>query len=363
MTRGDLLAALRGRTLAACIESGRDNMTALRLLAALLVLLGHSYVLSATATVASDPLHRLLGNTYSHFIGVMMFFAISGLLITLAWQRRPQIGYFLRSRALRILPALLVCVSACALILGAAATTLPLHDYFAAPATWAYIAGNASLIDLRWTLPGVFAANPSTDFVNGSLWTLPIEAGLYLVVAAIGLAGLLTRQRWLATLVIAILATIWLAKPLTAERPLATDAILVSFFVFGALCCIHRAVLPISTAALIALAAVAWSVRDSLLYAPLLGLWIAYATLWLAYVPRIPQIRFGDLSYGTYLWGFPVQQALIHWFEARSAWEIFFYATPVALLLAAASWHLIEQPALRLKNPRARQAASPRTAG
>lgn len=360
MTRGDLVAALRGRTLAACIDSGRDNMTALRLLAALLVLLGHSYVLSATAD--SDPLHRLFGSTYSHFIGVMMFFAISGLLITLAWQRRPRIGYFLRSRALRILPALLVCVSACALLLGAAATTLPLREYFGTAGTWAYIAGNVSLVDLRWTLPGVFGANPATDFVNGSLWTLPIEAALYLVVAAIGLAGLLTRQRWLATLVIAVLATIWLARPLTAARPLATDAILVAFFVFGALCCIHRAVLPVSTAVLLVLAAAAWSVRGSLLYAPLLGLCIAYATLWLAYVPRIPRIRFGDLSYGTYLWGFPVQQALIHWFGISGAWAIFLCAAPVALLLAAASWRLVEQPALRLKNPRARAPASRRIA-
>jgi peptidoglycan/LPS O-acetylase OafA/YrhL len=343
---------MSGRTLAACIDSGRDNMTAVRLLAAILVVFGHSYVLAGPGMTADDPLYRLLGHTYSHLVGVMMFFTISGLLIALAWQRRPHLPYFLRARVLRILPALIVCVIACSLVLGALTTTWPVNDYFRSSMTWKYIVGNASVFDLHWQLPGVFASNPTSDHVNGSLWTLPVEAGLYLVVAAFGLLGLLTHRIWLANLVVFVTAAACLYRPLTAPEATALEPILVVFFVFGALCCINRQRLPLSTWLLLGLGVAAWITRNSAAYPVLLALAIAYATLWLAYVPRLPTLRFGDLSYGTYLWGFPIQQTLIQLFDLRNPWLVFALALPLTLLLAALSWRFVEQPALRWKTPR-----------
>lgn len=357
MTASTLFARLRGRPLAAWIESGRDNMTLTRLLAAVAVLFGHSYALAGLGMAEHDPVRRLLGQTYSHFIGVMMFFTISGLLITLAWQRRPQLVYFLRSRALRILPALLACVTVCAVLLGAVFTSLPIADYFSAPATWRYITGNASLIDLQWHLPGVFAANPTTDYVNGSLWTLPVEAGLYLAVAVVGAAGLLTRRTWLATAAVVLLAGGWLYRPLTSPEPVGIETALIAFFAFGALCCINRRWLPLSGALLLAIIAAAWIAYGTPLYQPLLALAIAYGTLWLVYVPRLPQWRLGDLSYGTYLWGFPVQQMLIATTDLREPLLIFAACLLPTLALAGLSWHAIERTALRLKQP-ARNAAA-----
>ncbi len=337
------------RTLETCMRSGRDNMTALRLLAATLVVLGHSYVLAGPGRIFDDPVYRLLGHSFSHLAGVMMFFTLSGLLITLAWQRRPDIRYFLRSRAMRILPALIACVSVSALLLGPLLTSEPLQRYLGSAQPWVYIGGNASLLHLQWLLPGVFETNPGSDHVNGSLWTLPVEAGLYLVVAALGLIGALHLRAWIANLAVLGIAIAFLHGPLSAPGNTALEPALVAFFTFGALCCINRRWLPISGWILLGIGVLAWLFRNSGAYPLLLALSIAYATLWLAYAPRLPEVRLGDLSYGTYLWGFPVQQTLIAGFDLRSPLLVFCLALPVTLLLAALSWRLIERPCLRWK--------------
>jgi len=346
-----LLARLRGRPLAAWMADGRDNMVLVRLVAALAVLFGHSYALAGLGMAEADPIRRLLGQTYSHFIGVMMFFTLSGLLITLAWQRRPSLPYFLRSRALRILPALFVCVAISALVLGTAMTSLPVTAYLGSAQPWRYVAGNASLLDLQWTLPGVFAANPTTDYVNGSLWTLPVESGLYLAVAALGVVGVLRRRAWIASAAIVLAAGLWLRVPLLSGEQVSIETALIVFFAFGAWCCVNRAWLPLSTPILLALIAAAWLAFGTPLYQPLLALGIAYGTLWLAYVPRLPQGRWGDLSYGTYLWGFPVQQTLIAVAGLRDPLAIFAACVLPTLMLAWLSWRLVEQPALRYKHP------------
>jgi peptidoglycan/LPS O-acetylase OafA/YrhL len=70
--------------------------------------------------------------------------------------------------------------------------------------------------------------------------------------------------------------------------------------------------------------------------------------------------RFGDLSYGIYIWGFPIQQAIWYWLHP-SPLEMFFLSTLLVYVVAYASWHLIEKRALRLKRPVLRQELEPVT--
>src|ERR1700752_4380210 len=79
---------LVGRSLADCVEGGHDNILVLRLLAALMVVFGHSYVLGGHDAYLDEPLHALLPRTYAHLVGVTIFFTISGFLITLSFLRR-----------------------------------------------------------------------------------------------------------------------------------------------------------------------------------------------------------------------------------------------------------------------------------
>lgn len=70
----------------------------------------------------------------------------------------------------------------------------------------------------------------------------------------------------------------------------------------------------------------------------------AYASPWLGC------LRFGDYSYGVYLWGFPMQQVIAHLAPRLTPAGNILLAWPLAMLLAVLSWHLVERPALRLKS-------------
>ena len=347
-----------GRTLAECVDGRRDNILLLRLIAALLVVFGHSYFLSASPP-PSDPLHQLFPSIHAHIAGVAMFFAISGFLITLSWERHPDLLRFLRARALRLWPALIVCVFAWAFVLGPMLSTLPFVAYFRAGDVYEYALGNASLFAQRQFLPGVFVDNPVAAHVNGSLWTIPVEATLYLAVAATGILRVF-RFPWLASLAIVAAFVGFVLWPMHA-RPGSglpwLGALLAGFFGAGSIACQLRRYVPISTALLIALAIIAALVRHTTFEAPALGATIGYFTLWFAYVPRLPPMpRDLDLSYGTYLWAFPVQQTIVH-IGVREPLAIFAITVPVVLVIAATSWKYVEKRALRLKDAPSRAIA------
>ena len=138
-------------------------------IAAAMVIYGHSTAI--TGGVGANDLFRAAGwGTYSGSIAVDIFFVTSGFMVTGSYIRDPRWLRFLLSRSLRILPACLVCVTLCALLLGAVHTTQPMLAYYTDPATWSYIGNNMSFTsDLQWNLPGVFADNPRRATINGSL--------------------------------------------------------------------------------------------------------------------------------------------------------------------------------------------------
>ncbi len=112
--------------------------------------------------------------------------------------------------------------------------------------------------------------------------------------------------------------------------------------------------------ALLAFAGLVLSIplRQFILLFPIFG---CYLALWLALNPRLPVIpaaRFGDLSYGLYIYGWPVEEAVMWLSGGRAAWwQVFLIALPAASVLAFLSWHLVERPMLRLK-PGSRRAAA-----
>src|ERR671933_330026 len=140
---------------------GRDNaFDALRLLGAVLVLVSHSFALAGVA----EP---KLGKSSLGVIGVEIFFAISGFLVTASWLSDPRPRAFLAKRALRILPALIVTVALTAFLLGPLLTTLSAGSYETASGTASYVVDNIVAVltggtvrDVAYALPGVFGGNP-----------------------------------------------------------------------------------------------------------------------------------------------------------------------------------------------------------
>lgn len=171
------------------MKNTENNFEFIRISAALAVLFSHHYALSKLWEPGLSSVISLGG------IAVMIFFSISGFLVTQSWLSDRNAFRFCLRRALRIWPALIVVVIIAALVLGPAVTTLTINDYLIHGATWDYF--QALIMRIHFVLPGVFNDNPGGASVNGSLWTIPYEVRCYIVMAIIGFLGLLRGTKWI----------------------------------------------------------------------------------------------------------------------------------------------------------------------
>ena len=335
--------------------SGHDNnFTLLRFIAALLVLVTHSFAL----TGSPEPLRESLGVTWGS-IAVDVFFVTSGFLVTGSLLYRKNLPEFLAARALRIFPALWVSLALTALVLGLFFTSLAPDAFFTDIQTWKFLVRNAILFKgIAWELPGTFADNPAKNAVNGSLWSLPEEIRMYLVLAGLWLSTSLfriDRIRWvsIACVVLAIVA-VGLGVTVYRNGAQSNLALLGAMFFSGAALRIlsNRIRISQSLVAVIVIALVlaAWMDRD--VFGVLYRLTLPYLVLFLALVPagKIRNFnKLGDYSYGLYIYAFPVQQGIAQLWHNINPYEMMLMSFPVTLIFAIASWHMIEQRALLFK--------------
>jgi len=334
------------------LDRGRaNNLNLLRFVAATLVVFSHSWPLAGAGI--HDPLAQLQRHFDFGGLAVTAFFAMSGFLIARSCDRSRSWRDFAWARALRVAPAYAVAVVYATFVLGPLLTTLPVHDYLAARDTWSYVGTTLTFFGLVDRLPGVFAANPYPFAVNGSLWTLAIEIFCYGALALAAACGAL-RRPWLAVaFAMALFALGETSRAFVEALPrdeAFTTPRLAGTFVAGALFYAWRGRIALSPVVAVALLAAIPLVAASR-YAPY-GLFgaIAYATLTLAYHPRLDVAmfrRFGDASYGLYVYAFPTQQAIAAATGPVAPLVLFALAFPVVVLLASASWAWIEKPALR----------------
>lgn len=354
-------ALLHPVTVEASLARHSDNFSLLRHLLALAVIVSHAFSVG-TGAAGDEPLHTATGFSLGEH-AVNGFFAISGFLVTMSFVRRGPLDYAL-ARALRIAPALVAAVLACAFLLGPALTTLTLADYFRDPQLWRFVEATLTTLKSTAPLPGVFTENPFR-FPLGTVWTLKYEVICYVVVLGLGIAGALRHRIVVLALVAGLLAAclgLDLLYP-EAGKGTQTSIRLPLIFLTGSLLYLYRERLWFSPAIAAGLALAAWLAAGTAFYQALLFLATAYGVLWLALgAPALrgrPRHERGDgkkrrpsadLSYGLYLYGWPVQQVLFAFFPAVSAVAMIGPAIAVSAVVAALSWYLVEQPALSLKD-------------
>ena len=296
------------------------NFDLMRLLAALLVVVSHTYPLSG------QPPLRLLGVEDLGALGVSIFFVISGYLVTGSYQRDPKA--YLIKRLLRIEPGLIASLVVTVVALSFF-TTASAEIYW--PKAVLYVVRNALLYPATYDLPGVFQTLPVPNAVNGVLWTLRLEFTFYLVL-------MLIRARLALVLALAGgCALVWLymtlAQPDWAQEKLSRIAFLGArnglLFFAGSALFLTRWRTPL------------WLGGLSVAAFPILGpLALPTAVLGLARPGKLP----ADLSYGVYIYAFPIQQLLAGYGRLDVVTAIL-----AVLPFAALSWFLVERPAMKLK--------------
>jgi len=325
-----------------------------RLALAILVVFSHSFALLAGSD-STEPLYLWTrGQLTWGGLAVDMFLILSGYLITASWIRSPTAGVFFRNRILRIYPGFAVAIALGVLVVAPLSSNGSIQTN---PAQWLW-----GTLNLRGYEPdGVFPDVPFRGSLNGSVWSISYEFWCYIGTAIFGISGWLTRRRVVLCLFVASIAIsiVFVQFELRLGGGVLGAmfgdpwlwARLLPYYVAGWLFYLSRDHLPLSwpyaavaVGSLVVGAACApWGV--SLTFPVALAYLLVFATrrreLWFP-----PVTRYGDLSYGVYLYAFPIQQLLVQYHVARSPLTLFATATPLTLMAAMFSWHLVEKRCL-----------------
>lgn len=346
-------------------EGKQNNFDFLRLTLAVLVIYSHSYPLG-TGSELNEPVRRLThGQLTGGAIAVDLFFVMSGFLIAASAERSSSVGSFLKKRFLRIYPAFIVCA------IIAAACVLPASGgSFAAQGSVARIAdfvwSTARLHEFHYI--GAFSSNPYPHAINGSTWSIPYEFWCYIGVALLLVAGALRRRSliliaFILSLAISVAFVVrgWIFGGMILGRIFGSPQLwarLLPLYLAGVVFYLYREKIALrawgaalALCALLAACFVPWGM--SLVF-PLAGTYLVFCVAFSSRFRMYSFGRFGDFSYGAYLYAYPVQQLLMRGFGHEVApWRLFLLATPITLVAAVLSWYGVERYFLGSRRPEA----------
>jgi len=335
-------------------ERKDNNFNVVRIYLSLSVLFFHAFELSQKRELF------FLNRLFNVDRAVDAFFIISGYLITKSYQRSTSNKEYFTRRIRRIYPACLVVVMSCA-VLGFMVSSLSPLQYFSSPQVYKYLLSNLLFLNfLQPDLPGVFDTN-FFHAVNGSLWTLKVEIGFYLLVPLIALLRkkmnpfLLYGMLYLLSITW-YLGMLWLYKTRHQEAFLFLSRQTpgeLSYFILGAVVTLIDDK-PWFRSALVWLGIPALLIPWFLPLDPITNSLILAITVFF-FALRLPAFNYPykkeDVSYGLYIYHFPVMQVLI-WMGVYASSPLLGVSLSllVTTILATASWLFIERPFIRTHN-------------
>lgn len=338
-----------------------NHFNLLRMTAATAVLVSHAYPLTL-GRGSPEPLSGILHGQTLGGVSVLVFFAISGFFIASSYTNHSNPLNFVRARALRILPALYVMLAATIALATMVKIDVTEATFWAAVPSYLFSQATLNLPAMFRLgssvseLPGVFVSNPFPITINGSLWTLPYEVICYLGVLVCGALGLL-RKRGAFTLVVLVCTAAYAARLVALEQGLRLPTIvnhLVSLgfpFVIGMAFFVWADRVVLSRWIAFALVAVAIAAWPTPIFPLAFVVALSYGVFLLGFtdMPSLARYnRFGDYSYGIYIYAFPIQQTLALSGVSDPTINIL-VAFPLTLACAFLSWHVVEKPFLRFK--------------
>jgi peptidoglycan/LPS O-acetylase OafA/YrhL len=310
-------------------------------------------------TVIFSHSYALLGDTEPGFYGnsfggwsVCVFFVIGGYLLAGSSNWSP---IFLWKRAVRTIPAIAAVTLLLIFLIGPLVTSLSLIEYFRSPETWAYL----SRIGIFWgvdKLPGVFIDNPFANAVNGSIWMMPHLMTMYFVLWIFGNLRMLNLDNrivliciylfmWIIYIINSIIPMLRFSGPYMLN--IVEEIVFWNwhlYFFGGVLIYFYRDHLNKLMAGSILVFIMLYITGYGRMGMPFL---IPCISVYLIHFNK--GINF-DISYGLFVFAFPIQQTIIHFWPVPSATALFFPSLLITTCVAAFSWRFIEQPCLKYKN-------------
>lgn len=341
----------------------------MRLIFASLVIVSHVPQL-VDGNPFREPIYALTGNVGFGGLSVNGFFLISGYLVVASFCSQPTVIAYLSRRIARIVPGFVFACLVCVLVVA------PLSG-----ASWEAIGGSwkgvmATTLGLHEPhIPGTFAGTHYSS-LNGSMWTIAHEFRAYLLVIVLGLLGL---YRW--RIAVPVLAAVLLFGyevengfidapriqhafyTLVPLGDLSNALRLTGIFLVGSSFYLYRDSIPLRPLyAVLAAAALVPLVFVAPLAEPAFAVLGGYIIFTIGFgITSGPLARINnanDISYGVYLYAWPVGKLLLWTWPAMPIWLCIMVNWLIACALGWASWHLIEKPAMTVFSRRRAAARS-----
>jgi peptidoglycan/LPS O-acetylase OafA/YrhL len=362
----------------------KNNFDFLRLVLSILVVYTHAYVIYYGPALIPkyEPLMLLTGNQCTFgTLAVDFFFIISGYLVLKSLLKSKTYFSFLKKRVLRIYPGFIAAYAVGIFFV------LPISNGFPAGG-WPYFVDYWKSVDLGYFIytamtlnppdwiPGIFITIPTPTDLNTSMWTIPYEFTCYIFLLLLGIFRVFKLHRsiplvlFLAVLMMNMLqhaitsniivqpsfmnATAGYFRPDTIYKFLNMQKFML-FFSSGRCFYYYRNTIPKTNGVaffciLMLIVSIFWT-KSFEVFVAVFG---AYLLFYFAFNKRIKltnAAKYGDLSYGIYLYGWPVQQLVMVYFgQQLNFWGTLGVSLLFLIPIAFASWYLIEKPAMTLKN-------------
>lgn len=319
----------------------------IRLAAAILVVGHHSW------WGVEDVLYVYSGGFIQlGLFAVLVFFSISGFLVTPGLARSGDVAKFAIHRALRIFPALIAVVLASMFVVGPILTTYSLASYFSSPELYLYLKNITTL--MAHYLPGV-SRDGEPALINGALWTLNLELYSYIALAILSIFGAL-RNRTLTLIIFGVTYFIYVMLKIDMTFTEIVPSRLINFvslfvyFVAGTTVFLYADLIPFSAKFAVAAFVLAMAGLAVGLGAVVLPLCLPYAVVYLGLADLGGRALLKhDLSYGVYLIHSPIILVITSLLNLRAGWLVAALTLIVTLVLAYLSWIFVERPALGRK--------------
>ena len=332
-----------------------NNLDLIRLLLAIVVIIGHVPAFKTVSPNYVDFVTILFPFTYSGAMAVKIFFFISGLLVTNSLLTRNNFKTYIVSRALRIYPALIFASVIIVLICYFMTTAGP-AEYWQSAARYLK---KVVTMKFQYNLEGVsFLSETSSNggqhaaTINGSIWTISWEVSMYATLLAVYFIALSTNMSKLFLVVVfsfLSLSPLLISVPLLGGGTNEEASFLLAPFFAGSVLAVLKDRVNLNWQLVLGMFFIYCVLENDLIRH-----WISYiavplSLVWLSSLPFIRKIHLKrDISYGTYVWGWFVEVYVQYLFPTVSHVTYVIICLAIVLPIAIFSAIFVEEPSMKL---------------